>query len=247
MKSKLKSKILTLAMSLCLSGAAYADGWTGQGEAGFVKASGNTDSENINLGLKFANVGEVWTNEIAIAAFQSSNDDIDSAESFSVDYNLKRELSERSNIFFNLNYLDDDFDGFTEQVGAAVGYGYKVILSEPVAWEVGAGIGYRDTSELLELVDGSRVEGEDLSGATFVLRSDYRNQLTPNTQFIDTFKADISSDNTFFQNEAALLVSMNEKFALKAGIIIRHNTDPADGFDETDTITVASLVYNFAK
>lgn len=132
MKSKLKSKILTLTMSLCLSGAAYADGWTGQGEAGFVKASGNTDSENINLGLKFANVGEVWTNEIAIAAFQSSNDDIDSAESFSVDYNLKRELSERSNIFFNLNYLDDDFDGFTEQVGAAVGYGYKVILSEPV-------------------------------------------------------------------------------------------------------------------
>jgi len=80
-----------------------------------------------------------------------------------------------------------------------------------------------------------------------VLRSDYSNQLTPNTQFIDTFKADISSDNTFFQNEAALLVSMNEKFALKAGVIIRHNTDPAVGFDETDTITSVSLVYNFAK
>jgi len=243
----MKFKLLTIAMSLCLSNVVYADGWTGQGEAGFVKASGNTDSENVNIGLKFSKSGEVWTNEIAIAAFTASNDDVDSAESLAADYTLKRNLSERSNIFFNLSYLDDDFDGFTEQVGAGVGYGYKVILSDPVTWEVGAGIGYRDTSELLELADGSRVEGEDLSGGTLVLRSDYSNQLTPNTQFIDTFKADISSDNTFFQNEAALLVSMNEKFALKAGVIIRHNTDPAVGFDETDTITSVSLVYNFAK
>ncbi len=243
----MNSKLLILLTSLCLSTTVSAEGWKGQGEAGFVKASGNTDSENLNVGLKFSKVGAVWTNEIAFAAFQSSNDDIDSADSLSADYKLKRELTERSNVFFNLNYLDDDFDGFTEQVGVAVGYGYKVIDSEPVAWEVGAGIGYRDTSELLLLDDGSRVEGEDLSGAAFVIRSDYRNQLTANTQFIDTFKADLGSDNTFFENEAALLVSMNEKFALKAAVITRHNTDPADGFDETDTITSLSLVYNFAQ
>lgn len=243
----MNSKLLILFTSLCLSTTVSAEGWKGQGEAGFVKASGNTDSENLNVGLKFSKVGEVWTNEIAFAAFQSSNDDVDSADSLSAGYTLKRELTERSNIFFNLNYLDDDFDGFTEQVGVAVGYGYKVIDSEPVAWEVGAGIGYRDTAELLLLDDGSRVEGEDLSGAAFVVRSDYRNQLTANTQFIDTFKADLGSDNTFFENEAALVVSMNEKFALKAAVITRHNTDPADGFDETDTITSLSLVYNFAQ
>lgn len=243
----MNSKLLIIFASLCLSSTAFAQGWKGQGEAGFVKASGNTDSENLNVGLKFSNEGAVWTNEIAFAAYQSSNDDVDSADSLSADYKLKRDLTERSNIFFNLNYLDDDFDGFTEQVGAAVGYGYKVIDSEPVGWEVGAGIGYRDTSELLLLDDGSRVEGEDLSGATFIVRSDYRNQLTANTQFIDTFKADLGSDNTYLENEAALLVSMNDKFALKASIIVRHNTDPADGFDETDTISSLSLVYNFAQ
>ena len=243
----MKSKLLTLAVSLCLSNAAFAEGWKGQGEAGFVKASGNTENENINVGLKFSKQGEVWTNEIALLALKASNNNVDSAESLSADYKLKRELSERSNVFFNVNYIDDDFDGFTEQVGLSVGYGYKVFNTEPVTWELGAGVGYRDTSELLQLADGSRIEGEDLSGATFVLRSNYSNQLTENTQFIDTFKADIGSDNTFIENEAALLVSMNEKFALKAGIIIRHNTDPAAGFDDTDTISSVSLVDNFAQ
>ena len=243
----MKSKLLTLAVGLCLSNAVFAEGWKGQGEAGLIKASGNTDSENANIGLKFAKVGDVWTNEFALSVLSASNDGVDTAESFAADYTLKRALTDRSNIFFNLGYLDDDFDGFTEQTSAAVGYGYKVIDTDPVGWELGAGIGYRDTTELLILEDGSRVEGEDLSGETFVVRSNYRNQLTPNTQFIDVFKADIGSDNTFVENEAALIVSMNEKFALKAGIIIRHNTDPAEGFDETDTISSLSLVYNFAQ
>ena len=243
----MKLKLLTLAIGLCLSNAALAEGWTGQGEAGLIKASGNTDSENVNIGLKFAHIGDVWTNEFALSVLSASNDDIDTAESLAADYTLKRALTDRSNVFFNLGYLDDDFDGFTEQTSVALGYGYKVIDTEPVGWELGAGIGYRDTTALLLLEDGSEVEGDDLSGETFVVRSAYRNQLTPNTQFIDNFKADIGSDNTFFENEAALIVSMNEKFALKAGVIVRHNTDPAEGFDETDTISSLSLVYNFAQ
>jgi len=89
---------------------------------------------------------------------------------------------------------------------------------------VGAGIGYRDTDELIRLGDGLERIGKDLSGATLVLRSDYRNKLTPNTEFIDKFVAEIGSDNTFIENDAALVVSMNEKFSLKAGVLIRHNT-----------------------
>lgn len=243
----MKSKLAILALSLCASSTTFAQGWKGQGEAGLVQASGNTENENANIGLKFSREGQVWTNEFSVALLKASTDNVDSADTLSADYTLKRALSERSNIFFNINYLDDDFDGFTEQLGAAVGYGYKVIDTEPVAWELGAGVGYRDTSELLLLDNGSRLEGEDLSGATFVIRSNYRNQITDNTQFVDSFKAEIGSNNTFIENEAALLVSMNERFALKAGLIIRHNTDPAAGFEETDTISSVSLVYNFGN
>jgi len=143
--------------------------------------------------------------------------------------------------------LDDEFDGFTEQASISAGYGYKVINTDPVGWDVGIGVGYRDTSEFIRLDETSSVgvEGDDLSGPTLVLLSDYRNQLTPTTQFVDKFVAEIGSDNTYIENDAALIVAIDSKFALKAGLLIRHNTDPAIGADETDTITSINLVYNF--
>jgi putative salt-induced outer membrane protein len=219
--------------------------WHGQGEAGFVKASGNTDSENLNIGLNFKNAGPLWTHDIKLSAYQASTDDTNTANNLSADYTLKRELTERSNLFFALGYLDDDFDGFTEQYSTSIGYGYKLIDREPQKWETGIGLGYRDASTVVRLSDGDEIEDKDVSGATLVLRSDYIHKLTDNTEFVDKFKAEIGSDNSFIENDAALYVAMNDRFSLKASIIVRHNTDPAEGNDDTDTISSLSLVYKF--
>lgn len=241
------SKIILLTAAMGASLAANAEGWKGQGEAGIVVSSGNTDSENANVGLGFVNEGEVWTHELGFGLYRASNNDIDSAESFNADYTIKRDLSERRFIFGTLSYLDDEFDGFTEQTSISVGYGYRVYETEPRGWEVGIGVGYRDTSELTLLDDGTEIEGEDLSGATLVLRSAYRHKLTANTEFQNKFVAEIGSDNTFLESDSALLVAMNEAFSLKAGVLLRHNTDPAPGADDTDTITSVNLVYNFGN
>ncbi|GAA6137904.1 DUF481 domain-containing protein [Arenicella sp. 4NH20-0111] len=221
--------------------------WSGQGEAGYVKASGNTDSENLNVGLNFNKQGPLWSHDIKFATYKTSNDSTDTANNLSADYTLKRALSERSNLFLTLGYLDDDFDGFTEQSSLAIGYGYKIIDSEPTQWETGLGVGYRDTNTAIRLDDGSELKGEDVSGATLVLRSDFHHKLTDNTEFVDKFKAELGSDNSFIENDAALFVAMNDRFSLKAGFIVRHNTDPAPGADETDTITSFSLVYKFSQ
>ncbi len=242
MKKLLSTILLT---TLCTPMVVSAEGWSGQGEAGLIVASGNTDSENANVGLSFKKEGELYQHELGFGLYRASNNDVDSAESFNADYTIKRNLSERRFVFGSVSFLDDQFDGFTEQLSASVGYGYKIFDSEPRAWDVGIGVGYRDTNELIRLDDGSEVEGMDLSGATLVLRSNYRNKLTANTEFIDAFVAEIGADNTFVENDAAIVVSMNERFALKAGLLIRHNTDPAPGAEETDTISSVNLVYNF--
>lgn len=242
----MKKTILTSVL-LCGALSVQAADWKGQGEAGLVKASGNTDSQSANAGLKFTKEGEIWTHDFAAKYLKSSSDNVSSANSLNLDFTSKRTLSDRSHLFGNISYLDDKFDGFTAQKSVSLGYGYKVIDADPTVWEVGAGIGYRDTNQLNKLGDGTEVVGKDVSGATFVLRSDYKTKLTDNTEFVDNFKAEFSSDNTFIENDAAIVVAMNEKFALKAGILIRHNSDPASGFDDTDTISTVNLVYNFGK
>ena len=54
-------------------------------------------------------------------------------------------------------------------------------------------------------------------------------------------------DNTFIQNDLGVVVAMNERFALKAALQTRHNTDvdQAGGVRKTDTLTTVNLVYNF--
>jgi len=244
---KTSYKLSVLLSSLLTAQGALANDWKGRAEAGFISASGNTDSETINAGLRFTKDGALWNHDIAFNTYKASSNDVDSANNVKAEYTLKRDLTERSNLFASLSYLDDDFDGFTEQTSASFGYGYKVIDTEPMSWEVGAGVGYRDTSELRKLEDGREIEGKDLGNATIVLRSDYRHQLTSNTELVDAFRAEAGAENTFIENDLALVVSINDTFALKAGFIIRHNTDPSEGADETDTITSLNLVYSFAK
>jgi putative salt-induced outer membrane protein len=245
MKKLVINAIAVLVLSGVISVSVAAEGWTGQGEAGLVKASGNTDNENANIGLGFTNQSDNWRHKLGFKYLTANSDGKDTAKSFSADYIAKRDLTERSHLFAGLNYVDDDFDGFTEQSSVSTGYGYHLIDTKQVGLELGIGVGYRDTSELTKQADGSELEGKDLGNATGVLLMNYRNKLTANTEFVDGFKAELGSKNSFIENDAALIVSMNEKFALKAGVLIRYNSDPPVGSDDTDTITTINLVYNF--
>jgi putative salt-induced outer membrane protein len=53
------------------------------------------------------------------------------------------------------------------------------------------------------------------------------------------------SDNTFYQNDAGLVVNMNKTLALKLGYQVRHNTDVSPGTKKTDQLMTTNLVYNF--
>src|SRR3546814_16657575 len=56
-----------------------------------------------------------------------------------------------------------------------------------------------------------------------------------------------SSDNTFLQNDIGIAVAMNEKFALKAGLQARYNSEVEPGTKKTDTQTTINLVYQFNR
>jgi putative salt-induced outer membrane protein len=243
-----------IALALCFSALfsvnAMAQTWNGQGEAGMVKTSGNTESESLNIGLDLSYTQGDWSNSVVLKAFRASNNDVESAGSISADYLIKRALNQRSNLFATVGYLDDDFDGFTEKYSLSVGYGYKLIDSEKTKWVTSLGIGYRDASIIIPRpVGDTSLSNSTLSinGATFVARSEYKTSLTDNTSIVDNFKLELGSDNSFFENEAALLVAMNNKFSLKVGFLVRHNTDPGSDSDKTDTITTLSLVYQLGN
>lgn len=52
------------------------------------------------------------------------------------------------------------------------------------------------------------------------------------------------STNTRINIDAAVKVAINDRFALRFGVQVRHNTDTPVGTEEMDTTTTASVVYS---
>lgn len=231
---KTSASLLALG-ALALPFTTHAEGWTGEGEAGIVIVSGNSDSEVINAGLSLSKKIDIWTHGVKFAANSAESKGDKNAESYLAAYNLKYDLDAKSFLWGDIRYLDDKFDSFDGITTIGAGYGYRISDSDELKWTVGAGLGYRDTE-----VEST---GEDISGVAVIGESDFKLKLSETTDFIDTFRVESTSDNTFMQNVAGLSVSMSEVLSLKLTYDVRYNTDPASGDTSTDSITAVSVVY----
>ena len=218
--------------------------WSGTVELGLDQARGNTDNNSYKAGIALLGKPGIWEHANDIKLLKRSSENVDYIESSKARLTSRRPFSERSYFFTGLGYLDDGFDGFTEQYSVSLGYGLKLLDNAKTQWDTSLGIGYRTTSELKSFADGEEVKGKNLNGAVMVFVSGFEYRLTDNTALVDDLRLESGDDNTYLENEAALLVSMNAKLALKAGVLVKHNTSPGPDATRTDTITSLSLVYN---
>lgn len=229
------------------------DGWTGTGELGLALARGNSRSENLNAKLGFAKEDAQWKHAFSAAALRAKGEvtgDFDgdgvaeerfelSANRYELGASSAYKLSPRSHIGGAARYENDDFSPYEYQATVAIGYGYKFIDTERTQLLGEFGPGYRRARE----TDTGQVQSS-LIGRGLL---DFRYQLTGNTELFNTLLVESGKENTFAQNDLGVSVAMNERFALKAGLQARHNTDvdEAAGIKKTDTLTTVNLVYNF--
>ncbi|MFT7222610.1 MAG: putative salt-induced outer membrane protein [Cellvibrionaceae bacterium] len=111
---------------------------------GLIIVSGNSDSENINGNLKLSRKIDKWEHKVHLAFNLSESAGEDSAESYLLDYNAKRDISKRRFLFGDARYFDDKFDSFDRIVVLSLGYGYRMFNNEKIKWTVAVGPGYRD-------------------------------------------------------------------------------------------------------
>ena len=224
---------------------AHAD-WTGKGEAGLVIATGNTETKTANAKLQLANEVGKWKHQFGGAALYASSDDEGTTanrwEAFEQsDYNF----SPRTFWFGAARYEDDDFSGFVYQAIVSTGIGRKFIDTDVTKFVGTAGVGYKvfETRDAFDPAGVLIEPGDKDSEAVFRGTLDYDHKLTATSSVIDKFVVEAGSDNTFVQNDIALQVKMTDVLALAVGYSVRHNTDPPEGFEKTDTLTTINLVY----
>lgn len=224
---------------------AHAD-WRGKGETGLVLASGNTDTQTANAKIQAINETPDWKWALAAAALYASDEDGKTANRWDVGTQLDWNFTKRNFLFGAGRYEEDEFSGFTYQAAASYGIGRRFFdtPTTKATGTLGAGYKFFETRDSFDDTTGALIEeGDSDSEVIFRATLDFDHQFTPTTSFLNRLIVESGADNTFVSNDVSLQVKMTDVLALAVGFAVRHNTQPPDGFQETDTLTTINLVY----
>jgi len=213
-------------------------GWEGSGEVGFVNTTGNTESVALNMNLNFIKTGETWRHRFTATALMTSEDGVNDNERYTAEVQSDRKLNEVSWLFGSFRWDADKFGSYDPQLSLTAGYGRQLMKSENHELKGEIGAGYRKLEE--------RITGNSSNEAIGRFLLDDFWQVFESTAWTNRLLIETGSSNTFTQFNTGLAVAMNDKFAVKLGFELRHNSKlPPGDSENTDTITSANLVYNF--
>ena len=164
--------------------------------------------------------------------------------------NLDRQINDRLFGFGQLTYERDEFSGFASRAFIGGGLGYEVLNGEATQWTVRGGPGLKidETEDTFVLVGGDALvlvpgETEESFGAT--AESNFAHTFNENVAFTNDTTVVYADVSTQVGNVAAITASLSNALSARVSFEVRHDTDPLEGFEATDTISRVSLVYGF--
>lgn len=234
----MKKFALALAVSLTFAGTSFAqddDGWSGEASLAGGKTTGNTDTEDLSLGLKLAKEGDKWRHKFDALADFGKVSGFKTKQRFALGYQIDRDLNERTYVYGNADYFNDEFGAFEDGYFIGAGLGYKLVLPEPLGWNIEAGAGYRsqDPAGL-----GARTNEFALRGF-----SDLDYALNENVSLYNDTEILWSESDTYIWNDIGLNAQLMGNLAARISYRIDNHSSVPLGTKKTDTALRFGVVY----
>lgn len=239
----LASAIVMMAASPAMAQSSLADGWTGEASLTGSKTTGNTKTTDAGLGLKVQKESGLWRHKFKALADYGKNDGVKNKQRFALGYQIDRDLNERTYVYANADYFNDDFGAFKQGYFVGTGLGYKAILPDPVSWNLEGGLGYRSQKTqdpVAPLLLPVSVTENELALRAF---SDFDYALNDNVSFFNDTEVIYSKSDTYIWNETGLTAQLMGNLAARASFRIDNHSDVPIGTKKTDTITRFGVVY----
>ena len=237
MQNKLLLLITLLSTSAVLQAVEPANNkWSGEAELGYLRTTGNTDTESLHAKGKVVNEREKWKHTATLEVTNKSDNDITTAKRWFLTGKSDYKLDEVSYLFGAVSYENDDFSGYDYQATEKVGYGYHVIRKENLKLDLEAGVGARQS----KLNTGASNSEAIVSGA-----GNLEWIISKTSIFSQELLVDIGDDNTVSRSVTSLKMQIVGSLSAKLSHTIKHNSDVPVGTDKTDTESVVTLVYSF--
>lgn len=232
--------LAVVAISLPLSTVHAQDktdgGWNGEGELGFLRTSGNTDSQSLTAKLGVGFNEAQWRHAAKLEATTKDDQGETTAERYYAAAKSDYKLSEHSYLYGAVDYEEDHFSGYEYRANESIGVGYRVIDQPQLTLDLEAGPGARQ----------SKLDtGESDNEATLRLGANFGWTISPTATFTEELSSTIGEESTTTRSLTALSTKINAVFAMKLSYLYKHTTDVPVGFDATDSELAATLVYSF--
>ena len=242
--------LLMLASLVSLSGTALAEEkkseekspWTSSVELGFIKTTGNTETQTLAGKADVVYEVEKWRHTGhaegygAEAKNQTTGENEVSAERYQLLGKTDYKFTARDYIYGLIKLQKDRFSGFEYDHIISAGYGRKAILRDNMELDLEIGPGERFFK-----VDNGQADEE----ALLRLAGKYWWKISGTSKFAQDLTVEIGENITTTESITAISANISELLALKFTYTIRNKNTVPVGVKNTDTEAAMTLVYTF--
>jgi putative salt-induced outer membrane protein len=211
----------------------------GKAEFALVSTSGNADSQTIGTAGEITLRPPSWVILGKVGFVRTEADGIVSAKSLTSLERASRTLSTRLQAFGQHAYLRDLFAGVESRNSIEGGMSYLLVQAGAHTLFADGGVGY---------LNEDRTVGPGLSNPIATAGTRYKLKFSETSDLTDDLATsfDLAEDGTWRLNHViALTARIVSVFSLKVSNQLRFVGEPAPGFERTDSITSAALVFGF--
>ncbi|WP_086620072.1 DUF481 domain-containing protein [Erythrobacter tepidarius] len=234
------------AKEAAIRSAGLFDNWSGKGEFGAFRATGNSSNTGITAGLSVARQGIAWRHRLTGRVDYQRANGTTTREQYLARYEPNYELSDKIYLYALAQYERDRFQGFSGRYAISGGLGYQALKRDDIQLSLKTGPAYRVT----EFTDGrseSRIAG--LAALDFDWKITERLTLTQDANAVaeagGSAVAIIDSRNTTLDLVTGLNAAISSKLSARFSYAVEYDSNPPPGAVQTDTLSRVTLIYDF--
>ncbi len=230
--------------------AGFFENWKGQGELGGFRSTGNTRNLGLTGSIKLVKDAVNWRMNFQARADYERNRGITTRDQISTTIEPNYKFNKKLYAYGLAQYERDRFQGFSARYTLSGGLGYELIKTKDMRLAIKAGPAIRITDF---------AGGDTKSSLAGLLGLDFDWKISDNLKFSQdsggTWASDaqgftsaitvIDSNNTSFTATSALDAKLLGALSARFSYTIEHETNPPVGRAKTDTLSRATLVYDF--
>lgn len=210
--------------------------WNGEAELGFVKTTGNTETETFVLKAKAINKRNKWKNTARGEALHNADSDTVTAEKYFLSGKSEYTFHNRSYVFGLVTYDDDRFSGFDYELLGVLGYGRTVMDRENLKLNLEVGAGGRQSEPEV---------GETDNEAVLRAAGDFEWKISKSATFIQELSSDIGEDKTITRSLTALTTKINSYLSSRIAYQLKYTSEVPPGIEKTDTELTFTLLFKY--